>query len=290
MKNKELRASILLLLAAVIWGFAFVAQKVGVQYIGSFTLNGVRFALGCISLLPLIIYFNKKTKGKIELNNSKPEDVKPFATVKAGVIMGLVLFVAASLQQIGMEETTAGKAAFITGFYIVLVPFFSIFLKHRINKNIWVAAAFAIVGLYLVSITSDFIISRGDLLELLSSFLWAVHILLIDKYAKKMDALKLSFIQFATCSVLSMGFALVFENITLNGLTQAIVPLLYSGIASVGIAYTLQVFGQKHAKPSHAAIICSMESVFASIGGFIILGETMGTKGYIVVLLCLRAF
>src|SRR5665647_954812 len=122
-RDRELRASILLLLAAVIWGFAFVAQKVGIQYIGSFTLNGVRFALGCISLIPLIIYFNKKTKGKV-LDNSKPEDVKPFATVKAGVIMGLVLFVAASLQQIGMEETTAGKAAFITGFYIVLVPFF----------------------------------------------------------------------------------------------------------------------------------------------------------------------
>jgi drug/metabolite transporter (DMT)-like permease len=281
MKNKELESSLLLLLAAAIWGFAFVAQRVGVKYVGSYTFNGVRFALGCISLIPLIIYFRYKPREKSELENNKLEKSTLLSTIKAGIIAGVVLFIASTLQQIGLEETTAGKAAFITGFYIVLVPFLGLFLKHKIHKSTWVAAAFGIVGLYLLSITSNFTISRGDLLELIGSLFWAIHILLIDRFTQKMDALKLSFIQFATCSILSMGFAIALENISLIGLGQALVPILYGGIASVGIAYTLQVVGQKHAKPSHAAIILSMESVFASIGGLILLGEIMGVKGYI---------
>ena len=281
MKNKELESSLLLLLAAAIWGFAFVAQRVGAKYVGSFTFNGVRFALGCISLIPLIIYFKHKSREKNELENDKLGKSAQLSTIKAGIIAGVVIFIASSLQQIGLEETTAGKAAFITGFYIVLVPFLGILLKHKIHKSTWIAAAFGIIGLYLLSITSDFTISRGDLLELIGSLFWAIHILLIDRFTQKMDALKLSFIQFATCSILSMGFALVLENISLIGLSQALVPILYGGIASVGIAYTLQVVGQKHAKPSHAAIILSMESVFASIGGLILLGEIMGVKGYI---------
>ncbi len=281
MKNKELESSLLLLLAAAIWGFAFVAQRVGAKFVGSFTFNGVRFALGSISLIPLLLYFKYKSREKSEFENDKSERGAQLSTIKAGIIAGVVLFIASSLQQIGLEETTAGKAAFITGFYIVLVPFLGIFLKHKIHKSTWIAAAFGIVGLYLLSITSDFTISRGDSLELLGSLFWAIHILLIDRFTQKMDALKLSFIQFATCSLLSIGFALVLENISLTGIRQAILPILYGGIASVGIAYTLQVVGQKHAKPSHAAIILSMESVFASIGGLILLGEIMGIKGYI---------
>jgi drug/metabolite transporter (DMT)-like permease len=281
MKNKELESSLLLLLAAAIWGFAFVAQRVGAKFVGSFTFNGVRFALGCISLIPLIIYFRYNPKEKNELENNKSEKSSQLSTVKAGIIAGVVIFIASTLQQIGLEETTAGKAAFITGFYIVLVPFLGIFLKHKIHKNTWIAAAFGIVGLFLLSITSNFTISRGDLLEFIGSLFWAIHILLIDRFTQKIDALKLSFIQFATCSILSMGFALALENISLIGISQALIPILYGGIASVGIAYTLQVVGQKHAKPSHAAIILSMESVFASIGGLIILREIMSVKGYI---------
>ncbi|MDF2674193.1 MAG: protein of unknown function transrane [Clostridiales bacterium] len=281
MKNKKLESSLLLLLAAAIWGFAFVAQRVGAKYVGSFTFNGVRFALGCISLIPLIIYFRHNPKGKNELEETKSEKITNMSTIKAGITAGVVIFIASSLQQLGLEETTAGKAAFITGFYIVLVPFLGVFLKHKIHKNTWIAAGFGIVGLYLLSITSDFTIARGDLFELIGSLFWAIHILLIDRYTQKMDALMLSFIQFATCSILSMGFALVLEKISFIGLSQALIPILYGGIASVGIAYTLQVVGQKHAKPSTAAIILSMESVFASIGGLILLGENMGAKGYI---------
>lgn len=281
MKNKELESSLFLLLAAAIWGFAFVAQRVGAKYVGSFTFNGVRFALGCISLVPLIIYFNKKSKKDSELKNSNSDNKFNMETIKAGIILGIAIFIASSLQQIGLEDTTAGKAAFITGFYIVLVPFMGIFLKHKIQKNTWIAAGFAIAGLYLLSITKDFTISKGDLYELIGSILWAAHILLIDKFTKKLDTLRLSFIQFAVCSVLSMITALIFEDISITGLRQALVPVLYGGIASVGVAYTLQAFGQKHAKPSHAAIILSMETVFASIGGLAILREVMGVRGYL---------
>lgn len=286
MKNKELRSSLLLLLAAAIWGFAFVAQRIGAKYVGSFTFNGVRFAMGSVSLIPLIAFSRYKSKEKSLEDDSLAKN-ENISTLKAGTTLGLVIFIASSLQQIGLVDTTAGKAAFITGFYIVLVPFMGVILKQKIKRNTWIAAGFAIVGLYLLSVTKDFTISRGDFYELIGSIFWAMHILLIDKFTKKIDVLKLSLIQFATCSILSMAAALIFEDITLLGLRQALIPLLYGGFASVGIAYTLQAFGQKYAKPSHAAIILSMESVFASIGGLIILGEVMGVKGYIGCILML---
>jgi len=275
MKNKELKSNILLLLTAAIWGFAFVAQRVGVKYVGSFTFNGVRFAIGSLSLVPLLFYFNKKPKESTANNNAQA------SAIPAGVIAGCVLFLAASLQQIGLVSTTAGKAAFITGMYIVIVPVFGIFLKHRISISTWLGVALATIGLYLLSVTETFSIAKGDLFEIAGAFFWAAHILVIDHFTKKVDTLKLSFVQFSTCSILSMAAALIFEKITVYGLCQAVIPILYGGICSVGIAYTLQVVAQKNAKPSHAAIILSMESVFASIGGLIILNENLGARGYL---------
>lgn len=275
MKKQELKASILLLLAAAIWGFAFVAQRVGIRYLGSFSFNGIRFAMGSMSLIPLLIFFRHKPK---DLASAPSADFA--TTVKSGILAGLVLFTAASLQQIGLIYTTAGKAAFITGLYIVLVPIFGIFLKHKIHKSTWIAVVLAIIGLYLLSVTDNFTIAKGDLYQIGGAFLWAVHILLIDRFTKTVDALKLSFIQFTTCSLLSLIVAAFTEHITLHGVSQALIPLLYGGICSVGIAYTLQVIGQKSAKPSHAAIILSMESVFASIGGMLLLNETLSTRGY----------
>lgn len=272
MKKQELTSNLLLLLTAAIWGFAFVAQRVGMKFVGAFTFNGVRFALGSLSLVPLILYFNRekaKDKTKSEAN-----------VLKCGVILGSVLFIGASLQQIGLVDTSAGKAAFITGLYIVFVPILGIFLKQHIKINIWIGVIMASIGLYFLSVTEDFTIARGDLFEFAGAIIWAVHILLIDNFTKKVDALKLSSIQFATCSVLSLIVAVIFEDITLNGLVQAAIPILYGGICSVGIAYTLQVVAQKHAKPSHAAIIMSMEAVFASLGGLIILNENLGIRGY----------
>ena len=275
MNKQELKSSLLLLLAAAIWGFAFVAQRVGAKYLGSFTFNGLRFALGSISLIPLIIYFSKNP------NEDSKEDKHWNSAMPAGIVAGCVLFCAASLQQVGIIYTSAGKAGFITGLYIVLVPIFGIALKQRTNLNTWLGAILAVIGLYLLSVNENFSIAKGDLLEIAGAVFWAIHILVIDHFTRKVDALKLSFVQFATCSILSLTAALIFEKITLTGISQALIPILYGGICSVGIAYTLQVVGQKHAKPSHAAIVLSMESVFASIGGLIILHENLGIRGYL---------
>lgn len=285
MNNKRLGANMLLLLTAAIWGFAFVAQRVGSQYVGAFTFNGVRFALGSISLIPLIIYFDKRKKsgsnneGKVEFSVKK--------SILSGVVVGIVLYIAATLQQVGLIYTTAGKASFITGLYMVFVPIIGIFLKHKVGKNSWVGVVIAVVGLYLLSVNENFRISYGDLLEVIGAIFWAIHILTIDYFSSKIDALKLSCIQFATCSFLSLVTALIFEQITMSGISQALVPILYGGFLSVGIAYTLQVVAQKNAKPSHAAMILSMESVFGAVGGAILLGESMSSRGYMGCILIL---
>lgn len=278
MKTPALKSNLLLLLAAAIWGLAFVAQRIGAQYVGSFTLNGVRFALGSLSLVPLLLS-NRKSEQTIGTKLTK--------TLTAGVTAGIILFTAASLQQIGLVETSAGKAAFITGLYIVIVPLLGIIFKQRIQFGTWAGVAIATIGLYFLSVTESFSIVRADLLELVGAFFWAGHILLIDRYIKKIDPLKLCLVQFLTCSVLSMAVAIFTENINLSGLLKAMIPILYGGIFSVGIAYTLQAVGQKHAKPSHAAIILSLESVFASLGGLIILHENLGFRGYLGCILML---
>lgn len=269
MTKKELRANVLLLLTAAIWGLAFVAQRMGSDHLGAFAFNGIRFAIGSISLVPLIIILNKK---------NKYESCESKNIIKYGIIAGIVLFGAASLQQAGVAYTTAGKAGFITGLYMVIVPVLGIFIKQRVGKNTWIGIALAVIGLYMLSVNEEFSISKGDLLVLLSSVLWAIHILLIDNFSKKVDSLKLSSLQFAACSILSFIVAGIFEDFSLHNVQLAIIPILYGGIFSVGIAYTLQVVAQKDAKPSHAAILLSTESVFAVIGGTILLGESLGVK------------
>lgn len=270
MNKKELIASGLLVLTAAIWGFAFVAQRVGSGYVGAFTFNGVRFALGAVSLLP-IIYITSR--------NNIDGQAAGFPVIP-GIACGTVLFIASTLQQIGVSETTAGKAGFITGFYIVLVPLLGIFMKRTVGRNIWIGVVLALSGLYLLSVNGRLSISRGDLLVLIGAFFFAVHILIIDRFAVKIDPLKLSFMQFLTCSALSCISALIFEDAPFSGVIQAAVPILYGGIGSVGIAYTLQVVAQKDARPSHAAIIMSLEAAFGSLGGLIILHENLGPRGY----------
>jgi len=263
-------SNLLLLLAAAIWGFAFVAQRVGMDHVGPF--NGIRFALGGLSLIPLIIYFSTHSK-----EEEKSADSPPTAKAsRVGLLAGAILFIAASLQQIGLVYTTAGKAAFITCLYIVLVPITGIFLKQRITLNTWLGSVLAVIGLYFLCVKESLTISYGDLLELIGAFFWTAHILLIDHYSRKVDTLKLACVQFLTCSVLSLITALAIETITLDGILQAGIPILYGGICSVGIAYTLQIVGQKNAPPSHAAIILSMETVFAAIGGYLLLNELLG--------------
>lgn len=292
--SKRMIANLVLLLTAAIWGFGFVAQRVGAQYIGTFTFNGIRFGLGSLSLLPLIYYFNrkketenksqsKKESKKQSRSQSKTEPQVQRATLKetllAGVVVGIVLFIAASLQQYGVESgTSAGKAGFITGLYMVFVPLLGILLKHKVNLNSWIGVIIAVVGLYLLSIKENFTIEEGDKLVLIAAFFWAIHILVIDRFSKRVDALILSSLQFGTCAVISLIAAFFTEEVTMAALKGSLAPILYGGLLSVGVAYTLQVVAQKNAKPSHAAIILSTESVFGAIGGVWLLHEVMGMK------------
>ncbi|CQR70726.1 EamA-like transporter family protein [Sporomusa ovata DSM 2662] len=263
-----MKSNLLLLLAAAIWGFAFVAQRVGMEHVGPFTFNGVRFVLGSLSLLPLIFYFQNKSQQSAKVSSK--------GALLPGILTGLILFTAASMQQIGLMYTTAGKAAFVTCLYIVLVPSLGIFLKQHVSTATWFSSVLAVVGLYLLCVKESFYIAYGDLLQLVGALFWSIHMLLIDYFADRVDVVRLSFFQFITCGILSMGTALGLETITFAGLNGAFIPILYGGFCSVGIAYTLQVVGQKHSPPAQAAIILSMETVFATIGGFLLLDERLG--------------
>lgn len=274
--RKSLQASLLLLITACIWGFAFVAQRQGMVHTGPFTFNAVRFALGALSLVPLMLFLDRRAGRPLRSREAKASYRQAGIS---GVVAGLVLFSGASLQQIGLIYTTAGKAAFITGLYIVIVPFIGLFLKQRLTVNSMAGAVLAVFGLYLLCMKSDLSLGKGDLFELAGAFCWSVHILVIDRFSRQADVIKLSFFQVITCSALSFAVALATETIDVGDLSQVLVPLLYGGICSVGIAYTLQVVGQKNAQPTQAAIIMSMETVFAAIGGYLILGELLDGRG-----------
>ncbi|MDA3808902.1 MAG: DMT family transporter [Spirochaetaceae bacterium] len=256
MDKKTLRSDIMLILTSAIWGFAFVAQLKGMEFIGPYLYNGIRFALGSLSLLPLI-YFLKKRKPV------KKESVHLDRTgiFLAGLMAGTILFLGASLQQVGLQYTTAGKAGFITGLYVIFVPIIGIFLKHKTGYPTWMGALFAAVGLYLISVKGGFQIGKGDLLILACSLFFALHVLSIDHFSKRIEPVLLSSIQFAWCALFSLIVAIVKEPIFLESIISATVPILYGGLASVGIAYTLQVIAQKDAPPAHSAIIMSLESV-----------------------------
>ena len=270
MEQKTIKADLLLLLTAAIWGFAFVAQRVGMDYVGPFTYNAVRFALGSLSLLPLIFWTgrNRKTEAVITGGNGR-------AIAVGGLIAGIVLFAGASFQQAGLVYTTAGNAGFITGLYVVMVPLFGLFWAQRPALGTWLGAILAAIGLYFLSITDSLTISFGDLLVLISAGFWAAHVLIIGWLSPKMDALKLASVQFAVCALLSLLVAFGYEAIRLVGIRQAAIPILYGGLFSVGIAYTLQVVAQRHAHPAHSAILLSLEGVFAAIGGVLLLSEVL---------------
>ncbi|MEN8781509.1 MAG: DMT family transporter, partial [Desulfobacterales bacterium] len=190
-------------------------------------------------------------------------------------------FAGASLQQVGLVYTTAGNAGFITGLYVVIVPILGLFFRQRPNAGTWIGVLLAAVGLYLLSVTDRFSIAFGDLLELIGAFFWAGHVLLIGWLSPRMNSLKLALAQFAACSFFSLLTAALFETTTLRGVAQATVPILYGGVLSVGVAYTLQVVAQRNAHPAHASILLSLEAVFAAIGGWIVLGERLTTRGFL---------
>jgi len=273
MKTQEIRADLIMLLAAAIWGFAFVAQREGMETMGPFLFNTARFFIGTVSLLPIVWYLSKKNKSQ----NNKETSTKKL--LLAGFIAGLFLFLAASFQQVGIQYTTAGKAGFITGLYIFFVPLIGIFFGQRTGSGTWLGAFIALIGLYLLSINKDFSIAQGDLLQLICAIFFAAHILVIGYVAKSMDPLKLSLIQYFVSAVLSFFIAVAIEVITWEMIVDTAIPLLYAGIMSIAIGYTLQVVAQQHAKSSHAAIILGLEGAFAVLGGWLILDENLSTRG-----------
>ena len=262
---------LLLLLTAIIWGLAFVAQKEGMEHIGPFAFNGIRFLLGAASLLPLLLF-------QKQLFYKKTQQYDFVFTLKGGLILGVVLFIASALQQVGIVKSTAGSAGFITSLYIVIVPFLGIFLKHKISKEVWIGAILTVVGLYFLSLNKQLQMAPGDGLVFISAFFWAVHIIIIGHYAPKTNILLLSIIQFSVSAILNLIVAFIIEDIRMSMISGALVPILYGGIMSIGVAYTLQIVGQRNVAPSKAAIVLSLESVFAVLGGWLILNETLNIR------------
>lgn len=277
MKNKKLASNATLLLAAIIWGFAFVAQVDGMKYIGPFTMVGVRFLIGCITLLPVIFVFERKKLNK--------EQIKK--TLIPSLILGILLFSAVSIQQIGIQITaSAGVAGLITGLYTIFVPFaYFVLFKKKTGPFVWVGAAFAVIGLFMLCYDpeSGLKFGIGEALFLIGSFIWTAHVMTIDYYVKNdVSPLLLSWGQFAVCAVLGLICMFVFEGsqVTMQSLVDARWSLLYCGVLSSGCAYTLQVVGQKNADPTYAAIILSTESAFSAIGGAAFGVDNISLIGY----------
>lgn len=272
MRHKTLRADAVLLLAALLWGVAFVPQRVAMRHMGPLTFTGVRFALGAMVLVPIIaVRTRRRTTGEPIALGQTGDGWRP--CLAGGALAGLVLFVAVSLQQAGLVHTTAGKAAFITGFYVPLVPVLGFVVGQRTSIATWIGAILSVAGLYFLSVVESLEINRGDLLEMIGAVVWAIHVLLIGRLAPRTDPLKLGLVQFSTVAIASLIGALPTEQMTAEGLRAAMWAILYGGVVSAGIAYTLQLFGQRHAPPGHAALVLSLEAAFAAVAGLCILGE-----------------
>ena len=269
--NKQLRGSILLLLATVIWGSAFIAQSVGMELIGPFTFQAIRCLLAVLFLLPLSLLLDL---GKKDGVSSLRRWLDP-RLWKAGIICGLALFVAASLQQVGLVYTDAGKAGFITAMYIVLVPVLGIFRKQKPSKAVVISVLMAVAGLYLLSCLNADGINKGDLLVTGCAFAFAVQITCIDMLGLQLDGVRLNCVQALVVALLSIPFVIFTETVELQNLLACWLPLGFAGILSMGVAYTLQIQGQKYLEPATASLIMSLESVFAVLGGWLVLKETM---------------
>ena len=277
MKRTELGSAVLLFLAALIWGVAFVAQSVGMEYVGPFTFNGSRFLLGGLVLTPVaLIREVKYRKGKAYQSlSAKEKKTYGATTLLGGLCCGIAIFVASSFQQIGMQYTSVGKAGFITALYIVLVPILGIFLKKKVATVVWLGVVLGAIGSYFLCITESFTINSGDLLIFACAVCFSFHILIIDYFAPKADGVSLSCLQFWFSGIVSMVIAFLSESPEMDAILQAAGPILYAGIMSCGVAYTLQILGQKRMNPAIASLILSLESVVSVLAGWLFLQEMM---------------
>ena len=281
--------SVILLLAALAWGSAFVAQSLGSDSVRPFTFNGARSLLGALVLVPVFLTFDRVSPNPNK-NNKK-------SLLIGGALCGVLLFMACNLQQFSIsyvdtagktqeelqniEKANIGKVAFLTALYIVLVPAFGIFMKKKVGAQVWLGVAVALIGMYFLCIKPGFTVSTGDIYAFLCAFAFAMQIIVVDEVVNKVDPIRLSCVQFLVCGVLSSVCALIFDKPALSDLLNAWAPILYMGVVSSGIAYTLQILGQARCKPVVASLVMSMESVFSAIFGFLILNQAMSTKEFI---------
>jgi drug/metabolite transporter (DMT)-like permease len=276
MRSHALRADLLMIITAMIWGSAFVAQRLGMDSIGPFLYSGLRFGLAALILLPVLRWLETRS------SNSTRAPLEPLnrQLLRGGVLMGLALALGINLQQVGLLFTSVTNSGFITGLYVIIVPLLGLFIGHKTGLGIWLGASLAVVGMFLLSVGDGFVVASGDWLQLAGAFVWGVHVLLVGFFASRHDPLRLALVQFITCAVISSLLALIFEEIQWQSIIAAGPAILYGGVFGVAIGFTLQVVAQKDAIASHAAIILSLEAVFAAIAGALLLGETLELRGY----------
>lgn len=273
--KQQIKSSLILLLTATIWGVAFVAQSVGMEYIGPFTFNAIRCVLGGMVLIPVILVLKKKKEAGAE--NQEKEDKKTLWM--GGIACGVILCIASNLQQFGIMEASVGKSGFFTALYIVMIPVIGIFIGKRPGIKLWFCVALAVVGMYLLCMKDgSFTIERADIMLLLCALAFSFHILVVDYFSPKVDGVKMSCIQFFVCGVLSAVGMLFTETPDISNIQAAWLPLLYAGLLSCGVGYTLQIVGQKGINPVIASLIMSLESVISALAGWVILGQVLSPK------------
>lgn len=273
--KQQIKSSLILLLTATIWGVAFVAQSVGMEYIGPFTFNAIRCVLGGLVLIPVILVLKKKKETGAE--NQEKEDKKTLWA--GGIACGVILCIASNLQQFGIMEASVGKSGFFTALYIVMIPVIGIFIGKRPGIKLWFCVALAVVGMYLLCMKDgSFTIERADIMLLLCALAFSFHIIVVDYFSPKVDGVKMSCIQFFVCGVLSAVGMLFTETPDISNIQAAWLPLLYAGLLSCGVGYTLQIVGQKGINPVIASLIMSLESVISALAGWVILGQVLSPK------------
>ena len=273
---RNLKYNLLMMLAALIWGSAFVAQRVGMDHIGPYAFNCIRSFIGCLALAPVIAILGRTGAVRQFATRAARRDL-----IVGGLVCGSILTVSTLLQQIGLKYTTAGKAGFITAQYILLVPLFGLFLGKRASWLLWVAVAVALGGMYLLCVKDGFQIEKGDFYVFCCAVCFSCHILVIDHFVQKVDGIMLSCLQFAVCGLLSGILMFIVETPSASGILKGWVPILYTGILSSGVAYTLQIITQKHLSAAIAALVMSLESVFAALTGWLVLHENLSAREFI---------
>lgn len=275
------RQSCLLFLTALIWGVAFVAQSAGMEYVEPFTFNAVRCIIGGIVLIPCIAFLQQRKSGGRKADKARADETKASGTKElftGGILCGILLFIAVNLQQIGIQYTTVGKAGFVTALYIIIVPLLGIFFHRRAGVTVWIGVVFALCGLYLLCVKEGFVLAKGDALLLVCAVAFSFQIMTVDYFSARVDGVKMSCIQMFVCGILSSVCMFLFEHPQIPQILAAWLPILYAGVLSCGVAYTLQIVAQEGMNPSVASLILSLESVVSVLAGWLILHEILGRR------------